>query len=68
MNVFSMFKEIIQTEIEELQDAGILPVDLDISRAFVEPPREAAHGDLASNAAMVLANAAGMKPHDLRNY
>ncbi len=65
MNVFSMFKEIIQTEIEELQDAGILPVDLDISRAFVEPPREAAHGDLASNAAMVLANAAGMKPHDL---
>ena len=65
MNVFSDFSEVIQAEIKALQDAGSLPGGLDTTRASVEPPRDPAHGDLTSNAAMVLAKAAGMKPRDL---
>jgi len=65
MNVFSDFKDIIQAEIEALQAAGSLPSALDTARMSVEPPREADHGDLACNAAMVLAKAAGLKPRDL---
>ena len=65
MNVFSKFSDVIQVELKALQDAGSLPPDLDTSRVAVDPPREAAHGDLASNAAMVLAKPAGMKPRDL---
>jgi arginyl-tRNA synthetase len=38
---------------------------LDRSNIAVEPPRDPAHGDLATNAAMVLAKGAGMKPRDL---
>jgi arginyl-tRNA synthetase len=38
---------------------------IDLSRVVVEPPREAAHGDMATNAAMVLAKEAKAKPRDL---
>jgi arginyl-tRNA synthetase len=41
------------------------PVGIDLSRIVVEPPREAAHGDMATNAAMVLAKEAKAKPRDL---
>jgi arginyl-tRNA synthetase len=41
------------------------PADIDFSRIVVEPPRDAAHGDMASNAAMVLAKEAKAKPRDL---
>jgi arginyl-tRNA synthetase len=49
----------------ELIAAGFLPVDTDQSRVLVEPPREASHGDMATNAAMVLAKGAGRKPREL---
>ncbi|HLJ01731.1 MAG TPA: arginine--tRNA ligase, partial [Bradyrhizobium sp.] len=39
--------------------------DVDLSRVVVEPPKEAAHGDMATNAAMVLAKEARVKPRDL---
>ncbi len=65
MNVFKDFSDVIQVEIKALQDAGKLPADLDSSRVAVDPPRDPAHGDLASNAAMMLAKPAGMKPRDL---
>ena len=42
-----------------------MPGGLDLSRILVEPPREAAHGDMATNAAMVLAKPAGKKPREL---
>ena len=45
--------------------AGIVPAGTDISRLTVEPPRDAAHGDISTNAAMVLTKAAGLKPRDL---
>jgi arginyl-tRNA synthetase len=44
---------------------GGWPADIDLSRVVVEPPRDAAHGDMATNAAMVLAKEARSKPRDL---
>jgi arginyl-tRNA synthetase len=43
----------------------MLPADFDQSRVVVEPPRDAAHGDMATNSAMVLAKDAGRKPREL---
>ena len=48
-----------------LIDEGVLPAGIDQSRIAVEPPREAAHGELATNAAMVLAKDARRKPREL---
>src|SRR6266853_137818 len=44
---------------------GGWPAGIDLSRVVVEPPRDAAHGDMATNAAMVLAREAKAKPRDL---
>lgn len=62
MNLFAHFQQIVRTEIEGLSQSGRLTSGLDLTRVAVEPPREAAHGDLATNAAMVLAKTAGMPP------
>ena len=45
--------------------AGVLGPDADLSRVLVEPPRDPSHGDLATNAAMVLAKDARQKPREL---
>ncbi len=64
MNVFKDFYRHIRVTLERMVEAGSLPAGLD--GAFtVEPPRDAAHGDIATNAALVLAKRAGMKPRDL---
>lgn len=65
MNIFRHFEDIVVQALEALQEDGVLASDLDFSRISVEPPRDAAHGDIATNAAMVLAKAAGQKPRDL---
>ena len=65
MNVFNYFRDIIVSELEALSKAGSLPAGLDCARVSVEPPRDPAHGDLATNATMVLAKPAGMKPRDI---
>jgi arginyl-tRNA synthetase len=44
---------------------GGWPANIDLSRVVVEPPRDASHGDMATNAAMVLAKEAKTKPRDL---
>ena len=44
---------------------GVLPDGVDLSRVVVEPPRDSTHGDMATNAAMVLAKEAKAKPRDL---
>jgi arginyl-tRNA synthetase len=49
----------------ELTLSGLLPSGIDQSRIAVEPPRDPSHGDLATNAAMVLAKEAGRKPREL---
>jgi arginyl-tRNA synthetase len=48
-----------------LEAEGALPVGLDRRNVAVEPPRDASHGDLATNAAMVLAKPAGTNPRAL---
>ncbi|UZE47131.1 arginine--tRNA ligase [Rhodopseudomonas sp. P2A-2r] len=50
---------------QALAAEGALPAGLDLSRVVVEPTREASHGDMATNAAMVLAKEAKAKPRDL---
>ncbi len=65
MNVFSYLLGVIQGEIENLSSAGTLPAGLDLGAVSVEPPREAAHGDAACNAALVLARQARRKPREI---
>ena len=65
MNVFSHLKREIETIVQSLSDAGVLPRGLDTTAITVEPPRDPAHGDLASNAALALARDAGMNPRDI---
>jgi len=65
MNIFKLFEGEFQRIIEAMQATGDLAPDLDIARVVFELPREAAHGDLACNAAMVMAKQANMKPRDL---
>jgi arginyl-tRNA synthetase len=64
-NVFAEILERIRAANEALIGAGQLPSGIDQSRIAVEPPRDPAHGDMATNAAMVLAKDAGRKPRDL---
>ena len=65
MNVFRYFAAELHRVIEALTAEGALPPGLDVSRIGVGPPREASHGDLATNAAMVLAKPAGQNPRAL---
>ncbi len=65
MNIFAHFRDLVVSCLRTLEADGVLPAGLDCARVTVEPPREAAHGDIATNAALVLGRAAGMKPRDL---
>jgi arginyl-tRNA synthetase len=65
MNPFAHLLELVAGALDRLEAEGALPSGLDRARVTLEPPREAAHGDAATNAAMVLAKAAGRKPLDL---
>jgi arginyl-tRNA synthetase len=65
MNLFRHFRDEVVGAVNALAAAGTIPAVLDLVRVAVEPPREAGHGDLSTNAAMVLAKAAGVKPRDL---
>ena len=62
MNPFRELLDLVHAAIAELQAAGRLPAALDLERVAVEPPRDPAHGDAATNAALVLAKAAGRPP------
>ena len=64
MSIFSTYTTLVHGALSQLMEESQLP-RLDIGRVAVEPPREAAHGDLATNAAMVLAKPAGMAPRAL---
>ncbi len=64
-NIFALVLDKVRAAIEALCADGVLPAGLNLSRLVVEPPREAAYGDMATNAAMVLAKDAGRKPREL---
>jgi arginyl-tRNA synthetase len=65
MNIYKYFSVVVQAILADLAASGGLPAGLDTSRVVVEAPRDVTHGDLATNAAMVLSKSAGMKPRDL---
>jgi len=65
MNVHALVHARIVSALEALQREGTLPAGLDLANVEVSPPRDASHGDLASNAALVLARSAKMKPRDI---
>ena len=65
MNLYARYAALLDEVLDELQSEGVLPSELNRRAVAVEPPRDPAHGDLASNAAMVLAKAAGTNPRAL---
>jgi arginyl-tRNA synthetase len=65
MNLFRAFRDVITEKLADMTNEGVLPDGLDLSRVAVEPPRDPSHGDVSTNAAMVLAKPAGQKPRDL---
>ena len=65
MNLFTDLRGVVLAALEQMTQAGELPAGLDFANVAVEPPRDPAHGDMATNAAMVLAKPAGMKPRDI---
>jgi len=64
-NIFAAVLDKVRAANSALVADGVLPAGIDQSRIVVEPPRESAHGDMATNAAMVLAKDAGTKPRAL---
>ena len=64
-DIFAAVRARIEAVNNALIAAGQLPAGIDQSRVLVEPPRDAGHGDLATNAAMVLAKDAKRKPREL---
>ncbi len=65
MNLFTDIRALVIDSLTAMQAEGALPEGLDFANVTVEPPRDAAHGDMATNAAMVLAKPAKMKPRDI---
>ncbi len=62
MNLFSDIRDLVLASLNDMVAQGQLPAGLDFAAVAVEPPRDAAHGDMATNAAMVLAKPAAMQP------
>jgi arginyl-tRNA synthetase len=65
MNIFAEYRSRILQIVDTLVLAGKLPAGMAVEAVEVSPPREASHGDLATNVAMVLASKAAMKPRDI---
>ncbi len=68
MNIFAVFEARIRDAVFALVSEGVLPAGLNLARIAVEPPRDPTHGDISTNAAMVLARDAGLKPRDLAEH
>ena len=65
MSLYAQYSALLDGVLDELVADGTLPAGLDRRNVTVEPPRDPAHGDFATNAAMVLAKAAGTNPRAL---
>ena len=64
-SLYAAYADLIETVLTDLVADGVLPADTSFANVTLEPPRDAAHGDLSTNAAMVLAKGAGMNPRAL---
>lgn len=65
VDLYNQMRAAVLGALSGLEKRGLLPVGTDYSNVVVEAPREAAHGDLATNAAMVLAKVAGKNPREI---
>ena len=65
MNIFADVEARVRAALEALKAEGKLPDDLALANVEAEAPRDATHGDVATNAALVLAKPAKMKPRDI---
>jgi arginyl-tRNA synthetase len=65
LSLYARFSALLDGILDELAAEGTLPAEASRKAVAVEPPRDASHGDLATNAAMVLAKAAGTNPRAL---
>jgi arginyl-tRNA synthetase len=63
--LYAAYAALIETVLSDLVAGGKLPAGTSFANVTLEPPRDAAHGDLATNAAMVLAKGAGLNPRAL---
>src|SRR3546814_603346 len=65
VTLYARFAAHIDAVLDQLEGEGQLPAGIERKAVAVEPPRDASHGDLATNAAMVLAKRAGTNPRAL---
>jgi arginyl-tRNA synthetase len=65
MNLFSEIRTLVIETLDALAAEGALPQGLDLAAVTVEPPRDPLHGDMATNAAMVLAKPSGRPPREI---
>jgi arginyl-tRNA synthetase len=65
LSLYAQYAALLDGVLDDLVADGALPAGLDRKNVTVEPPRDPAHGDLATNAAMVLAKPAGTNPRSL---
>lgn len=65
MNPYKELRNILEKALSDLKNQGRLPADLESNNITLEPPRDAEHGDMATNAALVLATKTRSKPQEL---
>ena len=65
MNIFDTYAGALKDIITSLGEVGPFPKALDLSNVTIEPPRDASHGDISTNIALVLTKQARMKPRDI---
>ncbi|TRD10748.1 arginine--tRNA ligase [Erythrobacter insulae] len=65
ITLYAAYAAIVETVLSQLASEGVLPADVSFANVTVEPPRDPSHGDLATNAAMVLAKQAKTNPRAL---
>src|SRR4029434_7048953 len=65
LSLYARYAALLDGVLDDLQSEGVLPAEVNRRAVAVEPPRDPAHGDLATNAAMVLAKPAGTNPRAL---
>src|SRR6185312_13848064 len=65
MDVFAGFHGRVLAAVQQLKHDGVVPHEASIEGVTLEPPKDASHGDLATNAAMVLAKPSGLAPRAL---
>ena len=68
MDIYNEIRELILDALGVLSGEGIISPNLEYENIVVEPPRDKSHGDMATNAAMVLSKAVGKPPREIAKH